>query len=116
MTLHIWGEKSCKAIPYAFAMYGLMYAMLCDKQDICFIVDIVKLISIKSKSKTLDNYQVYTQVSLENKGLCVYVPKNWDSSKGRCDDLIDTFYREQGGSLHQCRKSRITSFLIPRSG
>ena len=24
----------------------------------------------------LDNYQVYTQVPLENKGLCAYVPKN----------------------------------------
>ena len=67
-------EKECiQTIYYVFSMGSLMYAMLCIKLDICFIMGIVS--RYQSRSKTLDNCQAYTKVFQENGELYAYVRK-----------------------------------------
>ena len=43
------------------------------------------------KNRKIVLCQAYTQVSLENEGLCACVPKHWDSIEGQHDGWQDTF-------------------------
>ena len=48
-----------RRIPYASAVGSLMYAMLCTRPDICFVVGMV---AVKSGPKTLDCSKEHTQL------------------------------------------------------
>ena len=50
-------EAHMRRVPYASMVGSLMYAMLCTRPDICYVVVIV---SHKSRTWTLECHQAYT--------------------------------------------------------
>ena len=67
-------EKIMRQVPYASAMGSLMYAMLCNRPDICYSVGIVSQYQSNLGPKHWEVFKEYSQVSKENERLYSCLP------------------------------------------